>query len=213
MVNSFVKKLFCFNCPQCNTPIFLFSISFRQCRYGLTHCKNCGSDLKASNAILLASLYGLFCGALIATSQYWKFGTEWLRILVLIAVCWFVVWPLFSRLLARWEIAADAPALIYPSPKARKWSRYASLSSWLTVVAIFSPSLIWWFCTGQMQRATFLAAEANGSAKTQLLDRVFGWSQIAMSATFICIALAVVFCVISIICYMKAKKARRVSTT
>jgi hypothetical protein len=214
MLNSFIKKMFCISCPQCNKSISLLAPRrFEQWRYGLVHCKQCGSNLKASNALFLASLYGLFCGAMITSSNCWKFGTEWLRFAIVIAVCWFIVFPLLNRLIGRWQVVTNLSHIKSPPPTVRKWHRYANLSFWLSIVALLSSSVIVWFCMKQMTHDFSLLDQVAEQSKNQLLDDAERWPKIMASAMFVSIALTAVFFIIGIVCHAKGKKAASILTT
>ncbi|MCX5634922.1 MAG: hypothetical protein NTW55_03645 [Planctomycetota bacterium] len=211
ILNFAVKKILCFSCPKCGAGVFPKTQNFKQWQLGLFRCRNRGSDLKLSNGLFIASLYGLFCGALIVSTLYWGFSSEWVRIIVVIAICWFVVWPIFCRLLGHWQIVTDLSELIHPSPKARKWSRYAGLSFWLSGAAVISVSLIWWFYLREMKHITSVLEHVDESAKSQLLDKAFGWLQVATTASFICIAFAGLFFLIGVVCHLKGKKAEPIT--
>lgn len=213
MVNSLIRKMFGIDCPQCKKHVsFLVPKSFEQWRYGLVHCKHCGSDLKASNTLFLACLYGLFCGAMITSSNYWKFGTGWLRFLVVIGACWYIVFPLLNRFLGHWQVVMDLSQIKHPPPIIRRWSLYANLSFWLSVVTVLSGSVIGWFCIKQMQRDLSSADQASEQLKTKLVDEAARWPQIMMAAMFICIVLAGAFFVMGIVCHIKSKKSASVAS-
>jgi hypothetical protein len=163
--------------------------------------------MKLSNDLFLASLYGAFGGALIVSTRYWGFGSEWLRIIVVIAICWFVVWPIFIRLLGHWKIVTDLSKLKQLSPKAKIWHRYASLSFWLSAASMISVSLVWWFYLKRLEHDISVLDEVGESIETQhLIDNAMNSIQSGMLASFICFALGVVFFLIGIICHMKKRK-------
>ena len=146
-LKSVIANAFCCSCPSCEGKVYPKLAGFKGCRLGLFYCKNCNTYMKLSNGLFLASLYGWFCGALLVSSQYWRLGSEWLRIIVVISICWFVMWPVFVRLLGHLKIVTDLSKLKQLSPKARMWHSYASFCFWLSVVLVLSSSLGFWFYT------------------------------------------------------------------
>ena len=193
VLNSVVKKILCFSCPKCGTCVFTINLNFKPRRLGLFQCSNCGADLKLSNDLFISSLYGLSCGALIVSTGYWGFGSEWVRIVVVIALCWFVVLPIFCRLLGHWRIVPDSSEFKKPSPEKRRWSRYASLSFLLSCASMISVSIIWWFVTMKMQHISSKLDEASELAGAQLVDKALSLSQAAMVGSFLGLVFGVVF--------------------
>jgi hypothetical protein len=206
-LKSVIEKAFYFNCPSCEARVYPKWAGFKGWRLGLVYCKNCTTYMKLSNGLFLASLYGVFCGALFVSTRYWRFGSEWLRIIVLIAICGFVVWPIFMRLLGHWKIVTDLSKLKQLSPKAKMWRRYASLSFWLSAASMFSVSLVWWFYLKRLEHDISVLDEVGESIETQLLvDNAVNSSQSVISTSVICFALGIVFFLIGIICHRKMSK-------
>ena len=206
VLNSAIRKILCFSCPKCGTCLFPITLNLKQWRLGLIRCSNCGANLKLSNGLFIATLYGLFCGALIVSTRYWGFGSEWGRVGVVVAICWFVVWPIFCRLLGHWQTAPDSSELKKPSSENRRWSRYASLSFWLSCASIISISIMCWFVTMKIKHLSSKVGEGSELASTQLFDNTFSFLQAAMVASLLGIIFGLVFFVIGVVCHIKAKK-------
>lgn len=206
-LKSVIEKAFCYNCPSCKAKLYPKWAGFKGWRLGLVYCKNCNTYMKLSNELFIASLYGVFCGALVVSTRYWGFGSEWLRIIVVIAICWFIVWPIFIRLLGHWKIVTNLSKLKQLSPKAKMWRLYANLSFSLSAALFFSSSLIWWCYFKRLEHDVSVLDEVGESIETQLLvDYAVSSSQSVMLASFTCLALGVAFLLIGIICHGQTSK-------
>ncbi len=74
-LKSVIMKAFYFNSPSCEARVYPKWAGFKGWRLGLVYCKNCNTYMKLSNGLFLASLYGVFCGALLVSTGYWGFGS------------------------------------------------------------------------------------------------------------------------------------------
>lgn len=93
-----------------------------------------------SNPLLVGGLFGLICGALIISTHHWGFGSEWLRLIVAVALIWLISIPLFGTL-GRWHVVSEEAER---SPEARKWSLVGGIALAVAVSAVLGMQVCIW---------------------------------------------------------------------
>ncbi len=160
-----------FKCPQCNENVSLRRRNFKQWRSGIYSCNNCGAKLKLSNGVFLGGGYGLCCGCLIVSTKYWGFGSEWIRLVIIIPVCWFF-WSVLCRFLGHWRIVTKELQPNQYSPRIKRYSRFEWLSFVLSWVALFSTFLIVRLQFSKINHICSTFEQAEHMTNSQLLNEI-----------------------------------------
>jgi len=193
-------------CPQCNEKVSLWLRNFKQWRRGIHYCNNCGARLKLSNGVFLGGFYGLCCGCLIVSSRYWGFGSEWIRFVIIIPVCWFFLIVL-CRFLGHWRIVTKENQLIQYSPRIRRLSYFEWLSFGISWAALFSMFLIVRLQLSKIKHICSTLDQADPMTKSQLLDEFEISIHTIMLGIVISFGLFLVLSIIGVIFSAKKHKA------
>jgi len=142
--------------------------------------------LELCNAALFFVLNGLIFGGLMTVLGYWAFQNEWLKVILVIPVCWLIA-PVIVQIIARWRVCSyegiDAIG-------AQRWARAGSVSGWIFGTAVAMTAL----CLTRHYRNLLLNASdvAGGGESDAFKEFMFGLKfHVALGIAVAIIALAV----------------------
>jgi phage shock protein PspC (stress-responsive transcriptional regulator) len=118
-------------CPKCEAKTGGLAGDYIQWRSDRRKCPYCGVELEISNGIFCFGFCGLIFGVLLALSNIWGFEHVWLRLVVLVLLCWAIM-PIVVRVFGRWRVITGVGRA---SSEARKWAGVAHISRWVFSVA------------------------------------------------------------------------------
>jgi len=118
-------------CPKCEAKTGGLAGDYIQWRSDRRRCPNCGAELEISNGIFCFGFCALIFGLLLVLSSMWGFEHVWLRLVVLVLLCWAIM-PIVVRIFGRWRVISGVGGAF---SKARKWAGVAHISRWVFSVA------------------------------------------------------------------------------
>lgn len=135
--------MFEIECPQCESAIGFGLADFFQQRVEQRDCQNCGAALELRNAGLFFVLNGMMFAGLIAMLGYWGFQREWIKVIIVVPVCWLTA-PVLVQLVGQWRVRSGRGR---DTIRAQRWSRVGSISGWIfgTAVALTAISYAMYF--------------------------------------------------------------------
>lgn len=129
--------MFGIECPRCRDKIGGLAGDYIRWRSDRRKCSYCGSGLEISNGFVCFGVCGLMFGAVLASSHLWGIERLWLRLTIVVAVCWGIL-PIIVRAVGRWRIA---PFDSEGAMKAQKWAGVAHISRWVLIISVIVTSV------------------------------------------------------------------------
>ncbi|UCE98863.1 MAG: hypothetical protein JSV82_06655 [Planctomycetota bacterium] len=129
--------MFEIECPKCEVKIGRLAGDYIQWRSDRRRCPHCGAGIEISNGFVCFGLCGLIFGAVLASSHLWGFRLLWLRLAIVVVVCWAIL-PVIVRVVGRWRVASvGAEAAM----RASKWGVVAHISRWVLIISVIFTSV------------------------------------------------------------------------